>query len=283
MSDNVLDTALSSLSDAERAQFRQLIDLLGPRIKDIAMDGCQAFMASQKPSRSSTIQALMSQFNTQCQRVPNTALAEWMEQAIMMTSFAEVRDDLGIPDLALVPTGLVPTGFASNGTTATTFVSGFAVAPGQSILLKTQNYSLPFNPESIWGMMSFSAGSDETNYRHVSAKIWVGPKDASGTFALGTAGPLREWSARRYIAGAQFRCGDTCSYVNLRGYTGCSAIDIVGINSQIYVQIDNATSNANTITGQQAILKLGGFETPCCDSCAHGQACTTGCAIKHNH
>lgn len=280
MSDSIIENALASLSDAERAQFKTLLDILGPKIKDIALDGCQMFMRDQKPQRSATIQALVSAFNTQCQRVPNPALAEWMGQAIMMTSFAEVRDDLGIPDLALVPTGLVPTGFASNGTTATTFVAGFAVAPGQSILLKTQSYNLPFNPESLWGMMSFSAGSDETNYRHVSAKVWVGPKDVTGVFGLGNSGPLREWSPRRYIQGAQFRCGDSCSYVGLRSSTGCSAIDIVGINSQIYIQIDNATSNANTITGQQAVLKLGGFETPCCDSCAHGQACSTGCA-KH--
>jgi len=281
MSSNVIDTALASLSDAERAQFRQLIDLLGPKIKDIAIDGCQAYMAQQPKPRSSTVQSIMDQFHAQCGRVPNMALAEWMEQAIMMTSFAQVRDDLGIPDLALVPTGLVPTGFASNGTTATTFVAGFAVAPGQSILLRTQDYTLPYNPESLWGMMSFSAGNDETNYRHVSAKVWVGPKDVVGAFALGTAGPLREWSPRRYISGAQFRCGDSCSYVGLRSYTGCSAVDIVGINSAIYIQIDNATSNANTITGQQAILKLGGFETPCCDSCAHGNACTSGCSSKH--
>ena len=139
---------------------------------------------------------IMNQYMQQCGVAPVRCLAKWIAMAVRLTSYAQVRDDFSIPDLALMPSGLTPTGVPSNGVGSTTFVSGFNVAPGQSILLKTQGYSLPFNPRCLWGALAFNGGADESNYRHILFKTWVGPINTAGTFNLNSAGPLYEWAPK---------------------------------------------------------------------------------------
>jgi hypothetical protein len=274
---------LANMTPEMRQQLDNLLTAIGPKLRELGAEACRSFMGD--PSNVSTLTALstpstvamiMKGFQEQCGVVPVRPLAEWMSLAIMLNSYAQVRDDFSIPDLNLVTSGLTPTGTAATGA-ATTFVAAFNVAPGESILLKTRDYSLPFNPRCLWGMLGFNAGTDDANYRHVSMKVWVGPRNLTGTFALGASGPLYEWSPKRFIYGTQFRCGDSCTEVPLRSYTGCTSLDIVGLNSQIYIQVDNAATNANSISTQQQVIKLGGFETPCCNSCGSGGAC--GC--KH--
>ncbi|MCY0985802.1 hypothetical protein OV203_01580 [Nannocystis sp. ILAH1] len=228
------------------------------------------------PECSELMTLIKSQYIANCGFCPNPCLLRWIELAVLLKSYAEVRDDFGIPDLNLVPTLLTPTGTTANGL-PTTFVSNFNVAPGQSILLRTQDYSLPFNPRCLWGALAFNGGNDSENYKHVNFKIWVGPSNASGAFSM-QGGPLREWAPRRFIYGSQFRCGDSCTEVPLRSYTGCTDVDVVGLDSSIFIQVDNLATASNAISGQQLVIRLGGFEKPCCDSCAAGKAC--GCK-KH--
>lgn len=221
---------------------------------------------------------LYRDFVEQCGRVPDPMLGDAMLLSIMIRSYAEVRDDISIPDLAFETTGLTPTGVAANGA-ATTFVAGIAVNPGQSTLLRTQAYSLPSNPRCLWGVLRFNAGDPEINYQSVNFKVWVGPRDLS-TLSTLIGSVLREWMPRRFIYGSQFHCGTGCQEVALRSYTGCRDIDIVGIESALYLQVDNLAGAANNITGQQIVLKLGGFIEPCCNGCATGSSC--GCG-GHKH
>ncbi len=254
-------------------ELQRLLEVISPKVTEL----CQGFMAERGSTLSSTVTMVVENFQRQCGRVPVAALAEYIALAIQLNSFPQVRDDFSIPDLGLVPCGIAPTGVASNGQTATTFVTGFNVAPGQSILLQTQDYSLPYNPDRLWGMLAFNAGLDDANYRHVTMKAWVGPRNLPAAFALGTGGPLYEWQVKRFIYGSQFRCGDGCTEVALRSFTGCTAADIVGLNARLYIQVDNAATATNSITGQQQVVKLGGFIDACCGSCAVGKACTSGC------
>lgn len=230
---------------------------------------------------SPLISLIRTQYLANCGFVPNECLERWIELAVILTSYPEVRDDFGIPDINLETTGLVPTGTTANGQ-PTIFDANFNVAPGHSILLRTQDYSLPFNPRCLWGALAFNAGVDSENYKHVNFKIFVGPKDVSGSFPM-MGGPLREWSPRRFIYGSEFRCGDSCSEIPLRSYTGCTDIDIVGLNSAIYIQIDNLATASNNITGQQMVVRLGGFSKPCCDSCGMGKECSSGCKNNGGH
>lgn len=218
-----------------------------------------------------------NQYYEQCGMIPNCHLEQAILFAILLSSYAQVRDDFGIPDLSLEVSGLKPTGVAANGA-PTTFVDKFNVAPGESILLRTQSYRLPFHPRCLWGALAFNGGTPESNYANVLFKVWVGPSNLAALPAL-QGGALREWSPRRFIYGSQFRCGDACQEVPLRSYSGCTEVDIVGIESSIYIQVDNLATATQNITGQQLVLKLGGFEKPCCDSCQRGHAC--GCSAKH--
>lgn len=216
---------------------------------------------------------IRSQYMSDCGRIPEDCLEDAILLAVLLKSWAEVRDDLGIPDLAFSPSGLSPTGTNATGG-ATTFVPAFNVAPGQSILLRQQNFSLPYNPRCLWGSLAFAGGNDAENYKHVNFKAWVGPADLSTLTTLGTASTLREWNPRRWIYGSEFRCGDSCKEIPLRSYTGCTEIDIVGLESAFYIQVDNLNTATQAITGQQLVTRLGGFKVPCCDPCAAGKTCS---------
>jgi len=217
---------------------------------------------------------VMAEYMQLCGVAPVRDLARRVAAAVILSSWAQTRDFFSVNDLALEPSGLVPTGPLSNGTGAATFKANFNVAPGESILLKVQNYPLPFNPRCLWGMLAFSGGSDDANYRHVMFKAWVANRNVTG-------GSLNqnfsEWSPKRWIYGSEFRCGEFCKEMPLRSYTGCTDVDIVGINSNLFIQVDNLATASNSITGQQMVVKLGGFEVPCCNSCALGNQCTSGC------
>lgn len=217
-------------------------------------------------------QMIRSSYMSDCGRIPEPCLEDAIMLAVLMSSWAEVRDDVGIPDLSFTPSGLTPTGTAASGQ-PTTFVSSFNVAPGQSILFKSQAFSLPWNPRCLWGTLAFAGGTDDANYKHVNFKPWVGPADLTALTSLQN-GALREWNPRRWIFGSEFRCGDSCQEIPLRSYTGCTEIDIVGLNSALYLQVDNLNTASQAITGQQLVVRLGGFKKPCCDSCASGKSCS---------
>jgi hypothetical protein len=219
---------------------------------------------------------VISEYLGLCGVAPVRALARRIALAVALKSFAQVRGYFSVNDLALQPSGLVVTGTTATGG-ATTFKAGFNVAPGESILLRVQNYPLPFNPSCLWGMLAFNGGTDDANYRHILFKAWVGDKNQSG---LSLQQDFSEWAPKRWIYGSEFRCGDSCKTIPLRSYTGCTDVDIVGIESALYIQIDNLSTASNSITGQQMVVKIGGFETPCCDSCAIGNKCSGGCG-KH--
>lgn len=217
---------------------------------------------------------VIAEYMSLCGVAPVRDLARRVSLAVMLTSWAQTRDFFSVNDLALEVSGLTPTGPLSNGTGSATFVPTFNVAPGQSILLRVQQYPLPFNPRCLWGMLAFSGGTDDANYRHVMFKAWVGNKNI--TVAGSLTNTFSEWSPKRWIYGSEFRCGEFCKEMPLRSYTGCTDVDIVGIESNLYIQIDNLSTASNSITGQQMVVKLGGFETPCCNSCALGNQCTSG-------
>jgi hypothetical protein len=227
------------------------------------------------------IELVSCMYKAQCGLVPEPCLASWIAWAVMMSSIAEVRDDFSVRDLAVVPSGLLPTGMTANGQSATTFVANFPIIPGNSILMKVQPYRLPFNPRCLWGLLAFNGGDTEQNYLHVLFKLWVGPRDP-GTSPFPLDHGLAEWDVNRWIYGSEFRCGHSCKEVALKSYTACTDADIVGINSTLYIQIDNLITASNNITGQQLVIKLGGFKRPCCNDCAMGRACSTGCG-NHKH
>lgn len=228
------------------------------------------------------VQYITTLYTQQCGLCPLPCLARWMAYAVMETSLAETRDDFSIPDLALQTTGATPTGLPGNNVGTTTFTAAFPVLPNFSILLRVQTYRLPFNPRCLWGALGFSGGTDDANFRHVIFKVWVGPRVIPLTGFSMQDGTLKEWAPKRWIYGSQFRCGDGCNEIPLRSFTGCTDADIVGINSTFYVQIDNLGTATFNITGQQMVVKLGGFVVPCCDPCGRGQACASGCkGLKH--
>lgn len=228
---------------------------------------------------SSLEQLVKATYGSTCGRIPDDCLAQWIGLAIGMTSYAEVRDDMSIADLQFRPSGLTPTGTAANGD-ATTFVAGFPVTPAHSILLEVRPYRLPFNPRCLWGIFAFNGGVSSDNYLNVLVKPWVGPRGLTGSFDLRNT--LYEWNPKNFIYGSQFRCADGCSDVALRGLTGCTDADIIGVDSTLYLQVDNLATASNNITAQQVVLKLGGFKTPCCNDCALGRSCGCG-GGNHNH
>lgn len=256
---------------AKLAQMQQ--ESAGREVCETPTSGANACTAVQE--------LIYNKFFANCQKIPCPALMCALVTTINQHTYPQYRNVLGKTEAYFETIqGFVGPGKTGDGSnTDTTFVDTFQVDPGKSIMLRVnQKFILPYIPGCFWGSLSFTNNNNneaEVNYSAVTFKFWSGDRGVTSPTQL------FQWGDDVFIYGSRFRCGDACTRVPISNPTNCDELNIVGPESSLYLQIDNALNANESIKGQQLVIEFGGMEVKCCAACAVGKAC--GCKGGHKH
>lgn len=218
-----------------------------------------------------TIKAVQKYMQQSCGMVFDHCYAEKVAKAVDMRTIAEVKAFIGRTKVRLLATGVTGPGVDAEGD-PTTFVATFPLAPGESILLRTEDWPLPYYVGCLHGILSFDGGNLEENYQQTIMQGFAGPKSGP----VSAANPGYKWNDNEYIPGSDLRCGDQCTDVPLKGQD-CGP-SLVGELSEFRLVLTNKATASHDVTRQQLWIKLGYLKPYCCDECAlTGKSCGGAC------
>lgn len=233
-------------------------------------------------------QEIVKAFAEACGKVPPCNYVEAILEVIDETSFVAVEDQLGTDELNMYPSGITGSGKTVDGRNDTEFVADFPVGAGQSIVLFTEQFDMPWFPGCVDLDLQWDEGDIEANYARIRAAFFyvdkgnnsfstVNPQpDPPGPSGWTTQGGAIPWNKRKIYRGKKFRCGTKCSSVPIIGRAGCAGQDMVGRQGLLAMQIDNGGTGSNDISNGTAVISFFGFQEPCCDTCAGGMKCGCG-------
>lgn len=216
------------------------------------------------------VPVIQSLFLLKCKKICDPCYLRIVVDATNRRTIAETKDFIGRNKLRFKVTGVTGATVDPEGDPST-LVADFPIAPGESIVLRQEDFPFPWFVGCLTGALYFSGGNAEDNSGFVLIDFFAGPK--GGPITADSLGA--KWNDDQWIFGSELRCGTACKDVPIGGQAGCDD-SLVGELSELRMRITNKATASNNIERQQLWAKLAGLKEKCCDPCFYGRSCGCG-------